>query len=328
MIGLYYPKIDFHTIKLNLKNNNLIATLLDLINQLEIKLIYMEKEINLTKLVTFYYSRKSFLDKNNITYNEKNLTELHDIVNWIIIHKSSQLKGIASDKYLACKYVKLKLGKNLCEHSIVSYNQLEQLNYHKLNKIGNIVLKISNSCWKTVFISNDTNEDIFKDKMKIIKNMLKSDHGLLDAQFFHLYAKKRILVEKQFIPLKDLYEFKFFIVNNNIKFIYLLFYLNMKLKSLIYDNNFNFLFGEKSENLEPLNMSAVFNKKILNKLKNYAIKLSEDFPNFIRVDLYIFHNRIYLSELTFASCNGFPFYKNEQFVKDSVKDFKRIDDYY
>ena len=30
-----------------------------------------------------------------------------------------------------------------------------------------------------------------------------------------------------------------------------------------------------------------FNKTILNKLKYYALKLSEDFPNFIRIDLSI-----------------------------------------
>ena len=157
---------------------------------------------------------------------------------------------------------------------------------------------------------------------------MEFEHGLVEAQFFHLYAKKRIIVEKQFSPSKDLYEFKFFIINKDIKFIYLLCTLNEGQKILVYDSNYNFLFKEKNVKLNPLNLKSIFKKKLLNQLKNYAIKLSEDFPNFIRVDLYAFHNQIYLSELTFASYNGIPMFRNESFVKESVEHFSRVDDYY
>ena len=83
--------------------------------------------------------------------------------------------------------------------------------------------------------------------MKKIKNLMEYDHGLEDLQFFHLYPKKRIIIEKQFSPLTDLYEFKFFIVNNIIKFIYLEYYLsNTREIYMIYDSNFNFLFKQKN----------------------------------------------------------------------------------
>ena len=137
MIGLHYPEINFDKIKESLQNYNIIASLIDLISQLEIKLIYLEKEINITKLISFYTSRKYFLKDRNTSYYEQNLKELHDIVNWIIIHKSNQLKGIASDKYLSCKYVKLKLGKNLCSQRIAVYNRFEELNYNQLKYLCN-----------------------------------------------------------------------------------------------------------------------------------------------------------------------------------------------
>ena len=86
------------------------------------------------------------MEKNNITYNEDNITELHEVINWITIHKSNQLKGIASDKYLSCKYVKLKLGKNLCQQRIAVYNNLKEINYEELYHYGDIILKISNYC--------------------------------------------------------------------------------------------------------------------------------------------------------------------------------------
>ena len=328
MIGLYYPVINFDSIKANLKNFGIIRSFSDLINQLEIKLIYLEKEINITKIISFYTSRKFFLKQKNITYSENKLKELHDIINWIIIHKSNQLKGIASDKYLACKYVKFKLGKNLCKQRIAVYNEFEELNYTIVSKYGDIALKISNSCWKTIFISHNATIEIFKDKIKKLKRYLQTEHGLLDRQFFHLYSRKRIIVEKQFIPRTDLYEFKFFIVNNAIKFIYLLYHFNKKFHIFIYDTNFNFLYKEKSNKSNPLNITSLFKKKVLNKLKDYAIKLSEDFPNFIRVDLYFFHDKIYFSELTFASYNGFPMLRDQKFVKDALANFSRIDDYY
>ena len=134
------------------------------------------------------------MQKNNISYNEDNLKELHEVVNWITIHKSNQLKGIASDKYLSCKYVKLKLGQDLCQQRIAVYNNLEELNYEKLSKFGNIVLKISNSCWKATFLSNTTKKEKYEEQLKIFRqNYLKAEHGLNEAQFFHffhLYAKK------------------------------------------------------------------------------------------------------------------------------------------
>jgi len=328
-IGLYYPDIHYQKIKSKLKNYNIIESLILLIDQIEKKMIFLEKEINLTKIISFYTSRKLYLNEKHIAYDEKNITQLHEIINWIIIHKSNQLKGIASDKYLSCKYVELKLGKNLCEQRIAVYNRFEELNYNQLKKYGNIALKISNSCWKTVFISNNTTKEIFEKQLKNFKKLLYYDHGLLDMQFFHLYAKKRIIIEKQFLPLTDLYEFKFYIINGNIKFIYFEFILqNNKKEYMIYDDNYNFLFKYKTLTMNPINIISIFNKNILEQLKKYAIKLSEDFPNFIRVDLYVFHDKIYFSELTFASYFGYPMHEKEKFIRDAVMNFSRIDDYY
>ena len=61
MIGLYCPEINFVNIKKRLKNLFTkyffyldIDSLIDLINQYEIKLIYLEKEITITKIISFY----------------------------------------------------------------------------------------------------------------------------------------------------------------------------------------------------------------------------------------------------------------------------------
>ena len=50
MIGLYYPDINYDKIKKGIINFNITESLIELINQIETKLIFLEKEINVTKL--------------------------------------------------------------------------------------------------------------------------------------------------------------------------------------------------------------------------------------------------------------------------------------
>ena len=132
LIGMTYPEINFNELKGFLINNSLAEKFSNFLNELEIKLIYLEKEINITKLFTFYSIRTTFLKNLKVHYDDKNITELHNIINWEVIHRSTQLKGIASDKYLVCKYAKIKLGENLCEQRIRVYNNVEEINFDEL----------------------------------------------------------------------------------------------------------------------------------------------------------------------------------------------------
>ena len=187
-------------------------------------------------------------------------------------------------------------------------------------KIGNVILKISNGNHDSVFIYNDTKYDLEKLKKKVEKNFYRN-FPLIDKVFSHHYSKKRIILEKIFIPITDLYEFKFVIVNNEIKIIYIRLYYKGKLKMLYYDSNYNTIKDLKNKDFKI----SFFKNELLNKLKDYALKLSEDFPNFIRIDLYVFHEEIYLSELTFDHREGRPFLRNNKIIKDAAKNWKRID---
>lgn len=84
-----------------------------------------------------------------------------------------------------------------------------------------------------------------------------------------------------FYPLTNLYEFKFVIFNREIKIINIRLAINNKMHFYYFDSNYNYLTGSKKYSFDI----SIFDKNILEKLKKYAYKLSEDFPNFIRVDL-------------------------------------------
>ena len=220
MIGLKYPEILYDKLKQDIANGLIPSSLIDFLTQLQIKLIYLEKEINVTKLNTFYTSRTIYLKKKNIDYNDSDIRVFHTIMSWLVIHKSTQLKGIASDKYLGCKYAKMKIGKNLCEQRIGIFDNVEEIDFIKLKKIGNVILKISNGCNDSVLITNTTKESIEQIKEKIT-SYYNRDFSLIVPDFFHSYSKKRIVLEKLFSPIEDLFEFKFMVFNNEIKMIIL-----------------------------------------------------------------------------------------------------------
>ena len=321
MIGLKYPDIEFKEIKSNFLEGKIISSFLNLLRQMEIKLIYLENEINVTKIISFFTARNLYLKYKNVTYDDSKIKEYHDIINWLVIHKSNQLKGIASDKYLACKYVKMKLQKNLCPHRIGVYDQVDEINFEKIIKKGNVILKISNGNGDNIFIhKNISSKEIEKIKNSTIFHFNRN-YALHVPSIFHLYTKKRIILENMFLPLTDLYEFKIFLFNRKIKLINIINFIDGKKRYNLYDENFNPV-KNQSEIDSP---KKKFDEKILKKLKEYAFKLSEDFPNFIRVDLYIFHKKIFLSELTFDSHDGLPKFQNLKKFNEEIKKWKRID---
>ena len=320
MVGLQYPEINYLKIKEELKQGHFLTCLFNFIQQLEVKLIYMEKEINVTKLFSFYTSRTLYLKKKGVKYDDSNIIKFHQMLSWLVIHQSTQLQGIASDKYLSCKYVEIKLGENLCSHKIAVYDSIEEIDFENITKIGNIVIKVTNGYKDNIFIREKTpNIDKIKQDLQFHFNR---DFSMTKSEFFHFYSKKRIVIEKIFVPLSDLYEFKFNLINRDIKIISILALINGEIKFFHYNPDFSPIFKKQSK---KFNIS-IFDKEILEKLKNYAIKLSEDFPNHIRVDLYLFHNKIYLSELTFDHMNGTPdkTYDDNKLVKEAVKNWKRF----
>jgi len=323
MIGLNYPEIDFSRIKSNLLKNDFLSIpyFFDFLKELEIKLIYLEKEINATKINAFYTARTLLLKERNIKYDDANITELHNIVSWLVIHRSTQLKGIVSDKYLACIYSKMKLGIDLCPHRIGIYNSIDEIKFEEIVKMGNVILKISNGNNDSIYIFKNKKYDIKNLKERVEKSFYRN-FPLIDKVFSHCYSKKRIVLEKMLTPKSDLYEFKIIVVNNDIKVIYVRFYYKNKLHFVYYDSNYVPLF--KQITIKYFNISNI-NKTLLKNIKYYTQKLSQDFPNFIRVDLYLFHNKIYLSELTFDHREGKPFLRNNKIIKEAAKNWKRID---
>ena len=124
-----------------------------------------------------------------------------------------------------------------------------------------------------------------------------------------------------FTPIIDLFEFRILLINHSIKMIILNYIKHNKMVDVYYDEFFNSI---KDVGNKIYDMSK-FNNNTLEEMKSYAVKLSEDFPNFVRVDLYIFHDKVYLSEITFDSHSGIPTFRDIKHFVKGIKSWKRID---
>ena len=113
------------------------------------------------------------------------------------------------------------------------------------------------------------------------------------------------------------------IFNNEIKMIYQVQKKNGKEINYYFDKNYKPI--EEYGKISNINLFNSFDKNQLDEMTFLALKLSEDFKNFIRVDLYLFHNNIYLSELTFDSHSGKPTFNGIKYFREGLKNWKRFE---
>ena len=63
MIGLKYPEILYDKLKQDIANGLISSSLINFLTQLQIKLIYLENEINVTKLNTLLFIKNYLFKK-------------------------------------------------------------------------------------------------------------------------------------------------------------------------------------------------------------------------------------------------------------------------
>lgn len=141
--------------------------------------------------------------------------------------------------------------ENPCEQRIGIFDNVEEIDFTKLKKTGNVILKISNGCNDSVLITNTTRESIEQIKEKIT-SYYNRDFSLIAPDFFHSYSKKRIVLEKLFSPIEDLFEFKFMVFNNEIKMIILHYYIKNILFSSYCDEDYNFIEVPRKKNIKNI----------------------------------------------------------------------------
>ena len=132
-------------------------------NYLKKNIYILSSEINVTKLHCFYEIRSKFLKKIKTPYTDNKIILFSDYVNWLIIHDTNYLKGLAADKINCCKnYITKKLGQDICKKIIKVYDNPDNININELPE--KFVIKANHGCGMNIIVEDKKEFDLEKAK--------------------------------------------------------------------------------------------------------------------------------------------------------------------
>lgn len=219
-----------------------------------------------------------------------------------------------ADKYEVREYVKQKGLNEILNELYGVYDNYDEIDFRKVpNKFA---LKCTHGCAYNI-ICNDKRKFNVEGVRKKVNKWMREKYGYATTELHYTYIKPKIIIEKYLcdsngkMPL----DYKFYCFNGKVGCILVCSERDEKLKLSYYDKNWNRLNYEK-ESWSSLN--DISKPKKLEKMIQYAERLSEDFP-FVRVDFYNDNGKIIFGELTFTpACCCAPYYSkngNEELGK-------------
>ncbi len=259
----------------------------------------MSKKMIFAKLLGFIpdYIFNKILFRFRLGYwpDFKNPISLNEKINHIKLYSNNPLRKLVADRIKVRDYVKKKAPEcDLIEILWVGENFSEEI-YLKLPE--KFVIKANHGSGMVLVV--DKNKLSYNEIYKETEKWKKIDYGKITRQFVYNEVPKTLIVE-EFISFEDKVapDYKFMCVNGDICFIQVDLDRFDEHCKIFYDENFMKI------NLSENCSKEIEKPKNYDKIKKIVKKLSEDF-DFIRVDLYILNDIVYLGELTNTPGNGF-----------------------
>lgn len=232
--------------------------------------------------------------KNPKTFNEK--------INYLKLYVYPYDEKViqCADKYVVRNYLK---EKNLSKYLVKLIGCWDNVNEIEWEKLPNkFVLKCNHGCGYNI-ICTDKNTFNIKKAEKQLKKWMNEDFGKVSGEPHYSKIKRKIICEK-FLE-EDIKDYKFFCFKGNPEF----FYISQNINGDFHNMQADFFYtnGKKTgfERTDHRHFETIPKMpKQLNEMIELSKRLSKDF-DFVRVDLYNIHGKIYFSELTFTPCSGF-----------------------
>lgn len=247
-----------------------------------IKLIYrlrMGKKLNL---------------RNPQTFTEK--------LQWLKLYDHNPQYSCMADKLKMRDFVKSRIGEGHTTKVIGVYNKWEEIDFNKLPNA--FVIKTTHDSGSYVICKDKTQLDKNEAKKKITRS-LKRNYYKTTREWQYKDIKPQILIEEYLNDgQSNLTDYKFFCFNGKCEFLYIMQEVSNVPTQVILDTKFNklpFLMDDEPSDIVPTKPA------MLDEMIIYSQKLSRGTP-FLRVDMYLVNNKIYIGELTFYHYGGYiPF---------------------
>lgn len=206
------------------------------------------------------------------------------------------------------EYVKEKGYKDNLVKSYGVYEKFDDIDFNKLPK--QFVIKCTHACAFNEIVFDKDKLDIKSLRRKFNK-WLKTDYGKKTVEPHYSLIKPRIIIEELLLENGELpTEYKIHVFNGKAKYMYV---VTGRGKDIHYNN---YLIDWAYFDAAQFNHWTKSEKEI-KKPENWqkAVQIAEDLASplpFVRVDLYIIKDKIYISEMTFTPAKGTLTFKDDK----------------
>lgn len=262
--------------------------------------IRLDKKMYPLELKQLFWERtKRVLDLNNpTTFNEKN--------QWSKLYSFTPFIAELADKYKVRKWVSDRVGEEVLIPLVGVWDSFDEIDFDALP--NQFVIKCNHGSGMNYIVKDKDKVDCTDIKKKI-ENWMCIDYEYYGFEMQYGMIKKKIIVE-QYMENGDgdLYDYKFWCFNGEVKFIMFLSEREKGLKMNNYDKDWKLLPFTYNY---PNNEKEIKKPQNLKRMIEIAEQLSVGFP-FVRVDLYSPKDgTIKFGEMTFTPASGMCKWSND-----------------
>lgn len=249
-----------------------------------------------TELMFLVLKKKRINLKNPQTFDEK--------ISWLKLYDYPHRKitEIGADKYKVRDYVKEKGFEHMLIPLLGVYNHIDEI---KLDELPDkFVLKWNNDS-ASVLICKDKNDPKLPEKLKQLQSKRNDKYYLLSGDYHGKNIKPLIVCEELIEPSNNqgLNDYKMYSFNGKVKYIMACVGRELgKPKFYFFDTDWNLQRINRDSKAAPENFYLEKPQKLQEAI-HAAESLTQGIP-FVRVDFYLFDDKVYFGELTFVPSGG------------------------
>jgi hypothetical protein len=262
---------------------------------------YQHDTKNDWKYIDIPYGKSRYREQYGREFNLEKPETFSEKLQWLKIYDRNPIYNLVCDKYAVRSYVADRIGEQYLTNLYGVYQSSREINWEALP--NQFVLKANHGSNWNIFCKN-------KRKLNIELASREVDDWMTRNFYYHgrewIYKdiSPKIICEEYLEGEKEtgLADYKFYCFNERIEFIQVDVNRHTNHKRAIFDIDWNLLPFNIIYKLPDIEIPRPPQLEEMIEITNAFVK---GFP-FIRVDLYLVHDRIYFGELTICTAAGFP----------------------
>lgn len=229
-----------------------------------------------------------------------NCRDYNDRMQWLRLFDQDEEIIRCSDKIRVRERVKERLGEQYLVKLFQVHERFEDINFDELPE--SFVIKANHDSGTVIPVREKRNFDKGSARERINKALSKP-FGWVEGEWAYSYIQPKVFVEEFIEPEKPELpsDYKFYCVEGKVKLMHYIYDRNIEGKEQVIDSDGTPMNVNIYPGLKP--GYGFVKPELWNELKRVAEKMAYGFK-FVRVDLYLSNEKIYVGEMTFWPMSG------------------------